>query len=279
MISCRLSAQKAMLKNKVEFLILSLILNYIICPLCAVLPYIIKSGKYVVVITSREKSKHLLGLLAQRKCIVKTLFIKNGIDIIEASEIIDLVNFRYPSKCVYLNMTDQITLFLPRLNVLGIEYNHPEYFLEKITVNNVKYFFKDRVFVFPGNPINVRLSLFALNLFLDVLKLHNLRPQISFGTLLGLVRNGNLINWDTDVDLVLSMEHKDQIYNQIVYLDSYGFSIARMHPDMYTFSFQGQYIDIYFLNSYLYSYVSYLHDCNYMHILVYMHKQTYSYLH
>jgi len=44
---------------------------------------------------------------------------------------------------------------------------------------------------------------------------HNLEYFISFGTLLGAVRHGGLIPWDTDIDIVIAQKNRDKVFETL----------------------------------------------------------------
>ena len=62
------------------------------------------------------------------------------------------------------------------------------------------------------NEDNAQRLLFDL---LDLLDKHNIIYWLNWGLLLGLVRDGNFIPWDTDMDVTCHWNNRDQIINSI----------------------------------------------------------------
>lgn len=74
-----------------------------------------------------------------------------------------------------------------------------------------------------------------------------LRPAM--GTLLGIVRDGNFIEWDEDIDLFILEEERELFLNALWQLCAKGFNIIRCERCRHLYSIirNGEYIDFYIM--------------------------------
>ena len=90
--------------------------------------------------------------------------------------------------------------------------------------------------------------------FLDFLSVAKLHPEFNYiayaGTLLGLIREGNLIAWDQDVDLVmLPNDNDDELFERIrLSMCDKGFVCVEIDNGIQFSKIGGRKIDLQFLN-------------------------------
>lgn len=73
---------------------------------------------------------------------------------------------------------------------------------------------------------------------------------LGFGTLLGAYRNGNFIEYDDDVDVILKIEYYPEVLGLVKSgcFAEYGLACTRSDGWTITFNFNGEHIDLYFFN-------------------------------
>lgn len=75
-----------------------------------------------------------------------------------------------------------------------------------------------------------------------------LKWGVAFGTLLGIVRDGNFIEWDEDVDLYILEEEEEKFKNLLPSILKKGFELIRFERGgLYSISRNGEYTDFYVL--------------------------------
>jgi len=101
--------------------------------------------------------------------------------------------------------------------------------------------------LFKKNKFNIEISKINLLKCCEILEKYNINYRLIFGTLLGIYRDGELIDYDTDVDIALQYIDMDKLIIVIPILESIGFSIIRYDPDLLiSFGRNSNYIDLYF---------------------------------
>jgi|688.fasta_scaffold175947_2 hypothetical protein len=176
----------------------------------------------------------------------RIIFIKNGIDQKATDQLIN----RYSNeKIIYLNMSDQITLFLNfRKKYPKIHFLYPRYFDSSFYIYRTKFKFKEKIFVNEYKKINVKKSTLNMINFLNFFEINHIPIYISFGTLLGIIRDSKLIDWDTDIDFVVDEKYRKDVLNFLPKLRSLNFELQRyMSEDLMTFLSKGDFVDLYFM--------------------------------
>lgn len=93
-----------------------------------------------------------------------------------------------------------------------------------------------------------KVNLFKLKEIFDKIGIEFL---ISFGTLLGAVREADFITHDEDIDLVVKEEYRNLFLQNLNYLRNEGFELVRFDRRcLYSLMRNGEYIDLYFYHYY-----------------------------
>ena len=96
--------------------------------------------------------------------------------------------------------------------------------------------------------INKDVALQNLRLLKDILDSDYLEFQITFGTLLGAIREKDFIDHDEDIDLLVLGEEKQHFFDMLPLLSRNGFKVARYdRRGLMSIMRNGEYIDLYFL--------------------------------
>lgn len=90
-----------------------------------------------------------------------------------------------------------------------------------------------------------------LSLLLEILKSRGVTVIPACGTLLGIVRENNFIEWDEDIDLFVLEEDRDKLLDSLWTLKEHGFEPVRSErcDHLYSVMRNGEYIDFYILDS------------------------------
>ena len=116
----------------------------------------------------------------------------------------------------------------------------------KINTPLGKYTYKF-VPLFAGTKIiNKEISARNLLDFKRVLDDAGITFLLSYGTLLGAVREGDFISHDEDIDLIVSCEQTQSLLSSLFVLRDNGFEVCRYdRRGVISFMKEGEYIDIY----------------------------------
>lgn len=107
-------------------------------------------------------------------------------------------------------------------------------------------------------PVNIYLGIKQINrdkafqnlkLLLAVLDRNGILISPALGTLLGIIRDNNFIEWDEDIDLFVLEEDKDKLLNAFWELKKHGFELVRVERAglLYSVMRNGEYIDFYIM--------------------------------
>lgn len=91
------------------------------------------------------------------------------------------------------------------------------------------------------------------NLKVVVRVLHDAGIKVSpaYGTLLGIIRENNFIEWDEDIDLFILSEDKEKLLNAFWRMREEGLELVRVErcDHLYSVMRKGEYIDFYIMDS------------------------------
>lgn len=97
--------------------------------------------------------------------------------------------------------------------------------------------------------INREIAISNLNEFVNVFYVANIKVMPIFGTLLGIIRDDNLIAWDEDIDMCILKDDEPTFLNNLTNLKLNGFELVRYERiGLYSFMKNGEYIDVYVLD-------------------------------
>ena len=99
--------------------------------------------------------------------------------------------------------------------------------------------------------INKELAFENLKLLKSIFDQNGLRFVLTYGTLLGVVRENDFITHDEDIDLAIKVEDQEKLLSILPQIIDNGFSIARyLKDDLLSVIRNGEYIDIYVFSDY-----------------------------
>lgn len=90
-----------------------------------------------------------------------------------------------------------------------------------------------------------------LRIIVKVLNKANVHVSPAYGTLLGIIRENNFIEWDEDIDLFVLKEDKEKLLNALWDLKEEGFDLIRVDRCGYLYSIirNGEYVDFYIMEN------------------------------
>lgn len=109
------------------------------------------------------------------------------------------------------------------------------------------YKYKSKL-LYPGvKRINRDIAKENLLLLQKLFKEIGIHFLLTYGTLLGVVREQDFIEHDEDIDLILKDEYRDKFLSSLFKLRKYGFELVRYdRRDLFSIMRKGEYIDLYF---------------------------------
>lgn len=93
--------------------------------------------------------------------------------------------------------------------------------------------------------INILQSTANLFTIVDVLGNLSIKYSVVFGTLLGIYRDGELIEHDTDSDLAVWVEDENKMIKLVKDLEDEQLMLTRINKNILSFTRGGDYIDLY----------------------------------
>jgi len=97
-------------------------------------------------------------------------------------------------------------------------------------------------------PINIQQSTRNLLTTVDVFEHLEVKYCVVFGTLLGIYRDGGLIEHDTDTDIAVWIDNYSELVKIVEKMEENKLMLTRIIPKIISFTRGGDYIDIYFYN-------------------------------
>lgn len=121
--------------------------------------------------------------------------------------------------------------------------------MAKIKTSKGDIYFRQK-FLFPGcHQINRQIAFDNLCVINSVLAEKSIYWGAVYGTLLGIYRDGDFIEWDEDTDLYILEEEEELFKGVICDLIKAGFELIRYErAGLYSFLRNGEYVDFYVLN-------------------------------
>lgn len=108
--------------------------------------------------------------------------------------------------------------------------------------------FKSKILYLGIKQIDRDIAFENLKIIADILYKTNIHWGPVFGTLLGIVRENNFIEWDEDIDLYILEEDEEVFKNALWNIKAAGFDIVRYERrGLYSIMRNGEYIDFYVL--------------------------------
>ena len=105
-------------------------------------------------------------------------------------------------------------------------------------------------FVYQGiKQIDKAIAFENLKIVLSILEKKHVRVSIAYGTLLGIIRDNDFIDWDEDIDLCILAEDVELFKNSLWDLKKEGFELIRSDRCDHLFSIKrnDEYIDFYIM--------------------------------
>ena len=102
--------------------------------------------------------------------------------------------------------------------------------------------------LFPGvKQIEKDIAFENLLIFKKIMDKNAIPFMLSYGTLLGAVRDNDFITHDEDIDLSIKEVYRDRFLSTLKELYQYDFEVVRYdRKDLYSIMRKGEYIDLYF---------------------------------
>lgn len=97
--------------------------------------------------------------------------------------------------------------------------------------------------------IDRKIAFENLKILLEILRKDDILITPALGTLLGIIRENNFIEWDEDIDLFVLEEDKEKLLNAFWDLKEVGFDLVRVERGglLYSVMRNGEYIDFYIM--------------------------------
>ena len=128
----------------------------------------------------------------------------------------------------------------------NLKLSFPEKMPIDINIGSTSINYARRIFPYPGRKIDVDKAKLALGHIAEVLNSIGVDWHVSFGTLLGLAREGSLIPWDCDLDVVIEAHEKDLLFNSLDIFEKNNIEISRILPHILTIRAFDTPLDIYY---------------------------------
>lgn len=123
--------------------------------------------------------------------------------------------------------------------------------MAKIKTLKGEYYYRPVNLTTHNNTINRDVAFENLKVVVRILKDANVQVSPAFGTLLGIIRENNFIEWDTDIDLFVLGEDKEKLLESLWQMKEEGLELVRVDRcnHLYSVMRNGEYIDFYIMDS------------------------------
>lgn len=113
------------------------------------------------------------------------------------------------------------------------------------------YHYKPVTLFLGVNQIKKDIAFQNLKDVAEILNKHNIPVAPCFGTLLGIIRDNDFIDWDEDIDLMVLSENKEKLLDSFWDMREIGFEFIRHERCYHTLSVMrnGEYIDFNIMDS------------------------------
>lgn len=113
------------------------------------------------------------------------------------------------------------------------------------------YHYKSVTLFLGVNQIKKDIAFQNLKDVAEILNKHNIPVAPCFGTLLGIIRDNDFIDWDEDIDLMVLSENKEELLDSFWDMREIGFEFIRHERCYHTLSVMrnGEYIDFNIMDS------------------------------
>lgn len=116
----------------------------------------------------------------------------------------------------------------------------------EIKINNKLYRYEEEELSIDRIPLDRKIAFENLSFLTSLFNKEEMNYFIFYGTLLGIIRENDFIEYDTDTDIVLFYKDKDKFLELIPSMDEYGFKIVRFTENIISIMKENEYIDLYF---------------------------------
>lgn len=120
--------------------------------------------------------------------------------------------------------------------------------MAKLKTSKGTFHYNRKVLYLGSKRLNKEIALENLFLISLILKENGISLRPVFGTLLGMIRDNDFIEWDEDVDCAILKEDEEKLRDILPTLQEKGFELVRyLRRGLYSFMRNGEYIDFYVL--------------------------------
>ncbi len=122
--------------------------------------------------------------------------------------------------------------------------------MAKIKTSKGDFHYRPVVINLDNKIINRDIAFENLKVVVRVLRDVNIRVNPAFGTLLGIIRENNFIEWDTDIDLFVLSEDKEKLLESFWLMKDEGIELIRVDRcgHLFTVMRNDEYIDFYIMD-------------------------------
>ena len=122
--------------------------------------------------------------------------------------------------------------------------------MSSIKTSKGQLYYKPKNLYLGIKQINREVAFENLKIVLRVLQGANIRVSPAYGTLLGIIRENNFIEWDEDIDLFILSEDKEKLLDAFWTMKAEGLELVRVERcnHLYSVMRNNEYIDFYIMD-------------------------------